>query len=307
MLPFFCEQPNAAAREKRLSGALDAHTHFVPRALPSALNRNPRWPSIEMGRDGEAAVTIAGKPFRLIDARSWDADRRLEDMAADGVATQVVSPMPELLSYWFPREDADDFSEHVNHALAELCARRPDCFIGLGMAPLQAPSLAARKLESFRQLGLVGVEIGTHVDGVPLGDPRFDEFYAAAEAAGLCLMVHPLHPAGVERMAGKPPLAALAAFPLETALAATALMTHGILLSRANSTPRLRVCSRRSRARRRASSSTTPFSTTRPPFAFFETPSASRRSSSDPTIPSRSDNRAPHNSPSRRSMSAARR
>jgi len=237
MLPFFCERPKAAARERRLSGALDAHTHFVPRTLPTARNRNPRWPSIEMGRDGEAAVTIAGKPFRLIDARSWDADRRLDDMAVDGVATQVVSPMPELLSYWFPQEEASDFSEHVNHALAELCARRPDCFIGLGMAPLQSPSLAARKLESFKQLGLVGVEIGTHIDGAPLGDSRFDEFYAAAEAADLCLMVHPLHPAGVERMAGKPPLAALAAFPLETALAATGLMTHGIL----QRFPRLRI------------------------------------------------------------------
>src|SRR5258708_23365499 len=41
-------------------------------------------------------------------------------------------------------------------------------------------------------------------------------------------MIHPLHPAGMERMAGRPELAAVAAFPLETALAATSLLTHGI-------------------------------------------------------------------------------
>jgi aminocarboxymuconate-semialdehyde decarboxylase len=41
-------------------------------------------------------------------------------------------------------------------------------------------------------------------------------------------MIHPLHPSGMERMAGRPELAAVAAFPLETALAATSLLTHGI-------------------------------------------------------------------------------
>jgi aminocarboxymuconate-semialdehyde decarboxylase len=237
MLTFFVRGAAATAREKRLTGAVDTHSHFVPRTLPPSDNRNPRWPSIEPGRNGEAAVTIAGKPFRRIDARSWDAKRRIEDMAEDGIARQVVSPMPELLSYWFPRQDADDFAQHVNHALAELCAHNPASFIGLGMVPLQDPALAARRLGDLKRLGFAGVEIGTHVDGVALGDSRFDEFYAEAESGGLCLLVHPLHPAGVDRIAGRPPLAALAAFPLETALAATALLAHGVL----QRFPRLRI------------------------------------------------------------------
>jgi aminocarboxymuconate-semialdehyde decarboxylase len=153
----------------------------------------------------------------------------MADMDADGIATQVVSPMPELLSYWFPVGDADDFAAHINHALAELCALHPQRFVGLGMVPLQDPALAARRVAEVKRLGLAGIEIGSHVDGVPLGDARFDEFYAAVEAEGLCLLVHPLHPAGVERIGGKPPLAALAAFPLETALAATSLLAHGVL------------------------------------------------------------------------------
>ncbi len=43
------------------------------------------------------------------------------------------------------------------------------------------------------------------------------------------VMVHPLHPLGLDRMGGRPELAAVAAFPLETALAAVSLMTHGVL------------------------------------------------------------------------------
>ena len=96
------------------------------------------------------------------------------------------------------------------------------------MAPVQEPALAARRLAGIRALGLCGIEIGTHINGVALGDPRLHEFYAAAEEADLAIMIHPLHPSGMERMAGRPELAAVAAFPLETALAATSLLTHGI-------------------------------------------------------------------------------
>jgi aminocarboxymuconate-semialdehyde decarboxylase len=220
-----------------LAGAIDAHTHFVPRALPSGRGRDARWPAVEMTAPDAGVVTIGGRPFRALDSRSWDAARRLDDMDADGIETQVVSPMPELLSYWFSGQDGEAFADHVNTELAELCARAPSRFLGLGMVPLTEPERAARKLADICALGFKGVEIGSHVNGVALGDPRFDIFYQTAEELGLCLLVHPLHPAGLERMAGKPPLAAVAAFPLETALAATALMTHGV----ATRFPKLRI------------------------------------------------------------------
>jgi len=196
--------------------------------MSPAAGRNPRWPSIEHRGGNSSAVMVGGKVFRLIDSRSWDAGRRLEDMQSDDVDVQVVSPMPELLSHWFPADDADALSDHVNRAIAKLCAAHPQSFVGIGMAPVQDPGLAARRLAGIRALGLCGVEIGTHINGVALGDPRMHEFYAAAEEADLAIMIHPLHPSGLERMAGRPELAAVAAFPLETALAATSLLTHGI-------------------------------------------------------------------------------
>jgi len=196
--------------------------------MPPAAGRNPLWPSIEHRGGNSSAVMVGGKVFRLIDSRSWDAGRRLEDMQSDDVDVQVVSPMPELLSHWFPADDADALSDHVNRTIAKLCAAHPRSFVGIGMAPVQDPALAARRLAGIRALGLCGVEIGTHINDVALGDPRMHEFYAAAEEADLAIMIHPLHPSGLERMAGRPELAAVAAFPLETALAATSLLTHGI-------------------------------------------------------------------------------
>ncbi len=211
-----------------MTHAIDVHTHFVPRTMPQATGRNPLWPSITHGERDTAAVMVGGKLFRAIDSRSFDGARRRDDMGRDGIDLQVVSPMPELLSHWFPADDADAFCRHVNTALAELCAAHPKSFLGLGMVPLQDPALAAKRLDEIKALGLRGVEIGTHINGVPLGDARLDEFYAAAEAADLAIMVHALHPAGMERIAGRPELAAVAVFPLETAYAATALMTHGV-------------------------------------------------------------------------------
>jgi aminocarboxymuconate-semialdehyde decarboxylase len=220
-----------------LQEAIDAHTHFVPRSIPTAAKRNPLWPSIELRRTEEAAVMVAGKVFRVIDSRSWDASRRLDDMAKDDVDVQVVSPMPELLSHWFPGDDADALCRHVNDGIAALCAMHPKHFVGLGMVPIQDAELAVRRLDEIKALGLRGIEIGTHINGLTLGDVRLNEFYAAAEQVGLTVMIHPLHPTGLERMGGRPELAAVAAFPLETAFAAVSLMTHGI----AERFPKLRI------------------------------------------------------------------
>jgi aminocarboxymuconate-semialdehyde decarboxylase len=172
---------------------------------------------------------VEGKVFRVIDSRSWDAARRLDDMAADDVSVQVVSPMPELLSHWLQPVDADALCRHVNEGIAALCAGHPRHFIGIGMVPMQDVSLAVRRMDEFRALGLRGIEIGTHINGVALGDTQLHEIYAAAEQAGLMLMIHPLHPLGLDRIGGRPELAAVAAFPLETAFAAVSLMTHGVL------------------------------------------------------------------------------
>src|SRR5258708_17998890 len=118
--------------------------------MPQAAGRNPLWPSIEHRDGNTAAVIVGGRVFRLIDSRSWDAGRRLQDMQSDDVDVHVVSPMPELLSHWFPADDADALSDHINRAIAALCAAHPQNFVGIGMVPIQDPALAARRLAEVK-------------------------------------------------------------------------------------------------------------------------------------------------------------
>jgi aminocarboxymuconate-semialdehyde decarboxylase len=212
--------------------AIDVHTHVVPDRLPGELADYPGlpWPSIRHTEPCHAQVMISGKNFRSIDDRSWSVPRRLEQMPGMEVATQVLSPMPELLSYWLPAEPAAVLARHINDVIAEMVRATPGRFHGLGMVPLQDMDLAVAELERvMRQLGLRGVEIATNVNGVPLGHASLEPFFAAAESLGAAIFVHPLRPAGMGRLVGPANLEQVVAFPCETALAVASAITGGLL------------------------------------------------------------------------------
>ena len=68
---------------------------------------------------GHRHVMIAGSVYRTITDQCWDGPRRVADMARMGIAHQVVSPMPELLSYWLPAADAQVLLRDINEQMAQ--------------------------------------------------------------------------------------------------------------------------------------------------------------------------------------------
>lgn len=211
---------------------VDIHTHIVPHSFPAYAGRhsNVRWPSMEPGHNcRHCNVMIAGKVFRTVTDECWSIERRLEAMAATRIERQVLSPMPELLSYWMEPEDAEAMGRHVNDTIATMVNDGASRFDGLGMVPLQDPERAAREVERLMKSGFRGVEIGTNVNGVSIADPRFEPFFAAAEQLGAAVFVHALHPAGTERLVGPPSMPALVSFPCETAMTIASLMVGGVL------------------------------------------------------------------------------
>lgn len=207
---------------------IDVHTHIVPRTFPEAANGEARWPCMRHGDNGAATIMIADKAFRELDQRSWDTRTRIADMNLKGIARQVLSPMPELLSYWFAPQAGLDMCRHVNDTIAAMVRVAPDRFSGLGIVPLQDPALAAAELSRIREAGLSGVEIGSNINGTVLGDACFDDFYSEAAALDLCIFVHALHPIGTDRLSGQPDLIPFAAFPVDTALSAISLIRAGV-------------------------------------------------------------------------------
>jgi aminocarboxymuconate-semialdehyde decarboxylase len=209
---------------------IDVHSHIVPARFPDNPSpaTNSRWPCMHAKNASNATVMIADKPFREIDSRSWDVARRIEDMDRGRVTMQALSPMPELLSYWFTSSDGLEMARWMNDTIAAMIATAPKRFTGLGTVPLQDPTLATAELARLKRDGFCGVEIGSNINGAVLGDARFDEFYAEAERLDLALFVHALHPIGADRLQTFPDLVPFAAFPLDTALTAISLMRAGV-------------------------------------------------------------------------------
>ncbi len=219
---------------------VDVHSHVTPDAFPPVPNEEARsrWPCMHCSAGGDYTIMMGDAPFRKLDTRSWDMERRLVDMDRDGVSMQVLSPMPELLSYWLARDDAALLCDSVNHFIADAISRNPRRFRGLGAVPLQDPAAAAAEVPRLKSaFGLSGVEIGSNINGMLLGDPLLDPFWRAVEAEGLAVFVHALHPIAAKPIPPNPIFAAAALFPLDVAMAAASMIMGGVL----ERFPRLRI------------------------------------------------------------------
>ncbi len=209
---------------------IDIHTHVVPETFPPYAGQGTDipWPSMADAHACHKHVMIQGKVYRTVSDGCWSVPRRIEDMGAMQVARQAISPMPELLSYWLPLDDAKAMLRYLNEQIAAMIARAPDRFIGLGAVPLQDIDAALLELEYLmKKLRFSGVEIASHVNGVSIGDARFEPFFAAAERLGAAIFVHALRPAGQDRIVGAFPEQAVC-FPGDIGLAAASMITGGI-------------------------------------------------------------------------------
>jgi aminocarboxymuconate-semialdehyde decarboxylase len=171
---------------------IDIHTHILPRALSvnarKYLELRPHAdgdPRLDMYKDGEF--------FRTIDPNCFDVDVRLKEMDEHHVSMQVLSTVPVLFNY--ASEDVNsvlDLSRELNDHIASVCRMHPTRFLGLGTVPLQAPDLAIDELRRcVSELGLKGVQIGTHVNDWNLDHPELERFWAEAEKLDACVFIHP--------------------------------------------------------------------------------------------------------------------
>jgi aminocarboxymuconate-semialdehyde decarboxylase len=218
---------------------IDVHAHLAveeadalmrPHAAPS------KEPALTFADDETRADSIAN--MRAIRCKLTSLDERLVEMDRMGIDMQLVSPSPHHYCYWAEPELGVANCQLINNALAEQVRRRPDRFAALGCVPLQAAELAVRELERCMDvLGFSGVEIGSNVAGVELDDPRLAAFFAAAEARGAFLFLHPLGFSHGERL--RPyHLNNVIGNPLESAIAVSRLIMGGVLERH----PALRLC-----------------------------------------------------------------
>jgi aminocarboxymuconate-semialdehyde decarboxylase len=219
---------------------IDLHTHVLPRTWPDLRRRYGYGGFVQLEHHGPgcARMTIDGQLFREVDDRTFDPARRIADCDRLRVDVQVLSTVPVMFSYWAQPGDCHDLARLLNDHVAEVVRTYPGRFAGLGTLPMQAPDLAIQEMERcVSELGLAGVQIGSHVNDWNLDHASLFPFWQAAERLGAAVFVHPWDMLGRERMQ-KYWLPWLVGMPAETSLAICSLIFGGVL----ERLPRLRVC-----------------------------------------------------------------
>jgi aminocarboxymuconate-semialdehyde decarboxylase len=163
---------------------------------------------------------------------------RIRAMDEQGIDVAALSINP----YWYKaeRDVAQALIKMQNEKLAELCAAQPDRFVAFATIALQHPDLAVEQLEEgIKKLGLRGVSVGGHVEGVELADPKFHPVWAKAEELGCLIFIHPVRtPEFAKRLAGNGELTNTIGFPLDTTIALSHLIFEGTL----DRFPGLKIC-----------------------------------------------------------------
>jgi aminocarboxymuconate-semialdehyde decarboxylase len=218
---------------------IDLHTHILPREWPDldAKYGYSGFVRLDHHKPCCARMIIGDRVFREITDNVWEPKRRIEEMDRADVSMQVLSTVPVMFSYWAKPDDTFDLSRILNEHIAEVVRQYPDRFAGLGTIPLQDVDLAAGELDRcVRELGLRGVEIGTHVDPNDhchgpdcrnLDHPSLDVVWKTAEQLDAAIFVHPWDMMGKERMR-KYWLPWLVGMPAETSLAICSMIFGGV-------------------------------------------------------------------------------
>ncbi|HKX76758.1 MAG TPA: amidohydrolase family protein [Acidimicrobiia bacterium] len=173
----------------------DVHAHIVPGELMELLRADGPSFGIEAFQNskGEELLRLAGRveigPFP---AELFDLEARFAAMEAGGVTVQLVSHRTDFSAYALAAEGGTRYARAFNRILADLVSSHPDRLLALGTVPLQAPAAAAAELDhAVRELGMVGVEIATSVDGVSLDQAGLDPFWEVANELRCLILLHP--------------------------------------------------------------------------------------------------------------------
>lgn len=218
---------------------VDLHTHILPKHWPDLQKKYgySGWISLDHFSQTQANMMLDGKNFRTIDCNCWSSEQRLKEMSETSVDVQVLSTVPVMFSYWAKPQDCLDLARYLNDHIAGIVAEDPKRFVGLGTLPMQDPEMACLELRRcMLELGLKGVQIGSHVNSWNLDAPELDIFWKTCEELDAAVFVHPwdMPKENMEKYWFR----WLIGMPCETTLAICSLLFSGKL----EKYPKLKVC-----------------------------------------------------------------
>jgi aminocarboxymuconate-semialdehyde decarboxylase len=223
-----------AKSRKRAAGArvraprpivIDVHAHvLVPEVVKRTYQQSQYAKTVGPAASGRADAM----PAHLYQ-RMTELPLRLKEMDAAGIDMQVISPsIMQQCTYAIDPEEAIKIERLGNDSVAELVAQHSDRLVGLGSLPLHDVARSCAELERcVRELGLRGVIVSSHVNGIELGDERLRPFWAKAAALGAVIFIHPA--GSTDARMARNRLMITVGQPLEEAFALSSLIYEGVM------------------------------------------------------------------------------
>jgi len=209
---------------------IDIHTHIMPDKMPNWARKFGYGDFIHLEhRNCKACMMKGDKLFREVEDNCFEPTLRMKEMDETNVTIQVLSTIPVLFNYWAKPKDGFETSRFLNDHIANTVFKNPDRFIALGTVPLQDIDLAISEMERcVVELKMPGLEIGSNINGINLGDPIFFPFYKRAEELGCSLFIHPWEMMGEQQMQ-QYWLPWLVGMPAETSRAICSMIFGGVM------------------------------------------------------------------------------
>jgi aminocarboxymuconate-semialdehyde decarboxylase len=184
---------------------------------------------VPLGHGNATTRAVNERQLATIKPKMDQLDVRLADMDAMGVDVQAVAVAVYQYYYWADAELGAKVSRMMNEEFVESTSRYGDRFLPLGTVPLQDTDAAVAELRYLvQELGMRGIEIGTHVEGEEISSPRLEPFWAEVERLGAVVVIH-THGASHPQRLQQHNFVNIIGHPFEATLAQAHLIFSGVL------------------------------------------------------------------------------
>ncbi|MFC1902024.1 amidohydrolase family protein [Chloroflexota bacterium] len=166
----------AKSNNGRIDGRIDIHHHILPEEYVAKLK-------------GIGITTAIGREFP-----EWSPKKSLDFMKKNGISKAITSISTPGVNH----QDcafAKNIARFCNEYSAKLKSDYPDKFDAFAVLPLYEIEDALEEMEyALDTLHLCGVALLTNVNGIYLGDPKYDDLLAELDRRKVVVHIHPHDP-----------------------------------------------------------------------------------------------------------------
>jgi aminocarboxymuconate-semialdehyde decarboxylase len=212
---------------------IDAHAHYVPRQLLSAVAAQGADIGVRLVQgSGAGAGAIAfeyGFSTRPLFPKLVEpAKARRDSLDRQGLDRQIVATWPDMYGYGLEPGKCIAWHRLLNSTFAEWANDNAERFSWMASVPLTGGDAAAEEIARAVADGAVAAMLPANVEGVNIGELPLDAFWSAAERLAIPVVLHPVSTV-VSPRAARFGLNPIVQYTFDTTLGAGSLFFSGVL------------------------------------------------------------------------------